>query len=131
MVLDEATSSLDAESEALVQAALEMAIEDQQSTVVLVAHRLSTVVNADQIVVVDDGRVIESGTHLELVENKGLYSKLVDRQLNLNIKMKHKVQSIKDGGNDNDDDNDQNEQGIKVKVDADNIDKLIEQIRSE
>ena len=90
MILDEATSSLDAESEALVQAALDIAIKDQESTVILIAHRLSTVIDADQIVVIDDGQVIEYGTHLQLIEKNGLYAKLVDRQLNLQKKMEEK-----------------------------------------
>jgi len=121
MCLDEATSSLDAESEALVQAALDLAIADEESTVVLVAHRLSTVVNADQIVVIDDGRVIESGTHLSLIERDGLYAKLVDRQLNLQCKMKEKAQGIQN--------NEEDKSEAKEAEEADNIDKLIEQIR--
>ncbi|ETO33313.1 ATP-binding cassette, subfamily B, member 1, partial [Reticulomyxa filosa] len=94
MILDEATSSLDAESEALVQAALEQAIAEQKCTVILVAHRLSTVVNADKICVIDDGQVAEEGTHEELVAKNGIYARLVSRQMNLRKTMREKVRDI-------------------------------------
>jgi ABC-type multidrug transport system ATPase subunit len=81
LFLDEATSALDTESEAAVQAAIDNLIKIGGCTVVLVAHRLSTVVNADKIAVVHDGRIIEQGTHSELVELGGPYSKLVARQI--------------------------------------------------
>eukprot|EP00486_Rosalina_sp_Unknown_P010498 CAMPEP_0201579178 /NCGR_PEP_ID=MMETSP0190_2-20130828/26568_1 /ASSEMBLY_ACC=CAM_ASM_000263 /TAXON_ID=37353 /ORGANISM="Rosalina sp." /LENGTH=327 /DNA_ID=CAMNT_0048013299 /DNA_START=1993 /DNA_END=2976 /DNA_ORIENTATION=+ len=122
MILDEATSSLDAESEALVQAALDIAIKDQESTVLLIAHRLSTVIDADQIVVIDDGTVIECGTHLELIEKNGLYAKLVDRQLNLQKRMEEKANNIEKKKKKNGNEDDQ---------DGDNIDALIEQIRKD
>ena len=79
LILDEATSSLDAESEALVQAALEVLMRDR--TTVVIAHRLSTVRRADRLVVLAEGRIIEEGTHDELVAKKGLYSELYARQL--------------------------------------------------
>eukprot|EP00544_Gedaniella_sp_CCMP2646_P007542 CAMPEP_0202496076 /NCGR_PEP_ID=MMETSP1361-20130828/18841_1 /ASSEMBLY_ACC=CAM_ASM_000849 /TAXON_ID=210615 /ORGANISM="Staurosira complex sp., Strain CCMP2646" /LENGTH=912 /DNA_ID=CAMNT_0049127301 /DNA_START=111 /DNA_END=2849 /DNA_ORIENTATION=- len=90
LLLDEATSSLDAESEAIVQEAIDDMIRGQRSldgtqsgmTVVIVAHRLSTVRNADVIYVVDDGRIIEQGSHEELIANEGgAYSALVRRQM--------------------------------------------------
>ena len=81
LVLDEATSALDAESEALVQAALDALLAAGGRTVVLVAHRLSTVAGADQIAVLDGGAVAERGTHAELVAAGGVYSRLVARQL--------------------------------------------------
>jgi ABC-type multidrug transport system fused ATPase/permease subunit len=82
LLLDEATSALDTESEALVQAAIDRLIKRGGCTVVLVAHRLSTVVNADQIAVVNKGRIVECGTHLELLEQKeGIYYKLVAHQI--------------------------------------------------
>ena len=92
---------MDAESEAIVQAALEHAMHDTQCTVILVAHRLSTVVNADQICVIHDGKVAEKGTHDELLESKGVYAKLVDRQVNLKQRMKTKVKEMtsQNGGN--------------------------------
>ncbi|MCP3993746.1 MAG: ATP-binding cassette domain-containing protein [bacterium] len=79
LILDEATSSLDAESEALVQAALEVLMRDR--TTVVIAHRLSTVRKADRLVVLAEGRIIEEGTHDELVAHGGLYSELYGRQL--------------------------------------------------
>ena len=74
VVLDEATSSLDTENEAAVQAALADALEGR--TAVVIAHRLSTVVDADLIVVVDHGRIVQQGTHTELLAQGGLYSDL-------------------------------------------------------
>merc|ERR1719411_2554130 len=77
LLLDEATSSLDTESEALVQEALDKIIWNRGCTVVLVAHRLSTVMNADKIAVLDGGVIVEQGSHKELVELGGKYAKLV------------------------------------------------------
>jgi ABC-type multidrug transport system fused ATPase/permease subunit len=79
LILDEATSSLDAESESLVQDALERLMTDRTSLVI--AHRLSTVKNADRVVVLDGGMVAETGTHDELTVVDGLYRRLVSRQL--------------------------------------------------
>jgi ABC-type multidrug transport system fused ATPase/permease subunit len=82
LLLDEATSALDTESEALVQSAIDRLIQRGGCTVVLVAHRLSTVVNADKIGVVHKGRIVECGTHHELLENEdGIYHRLVAHQL--------------------------------------------------
>lgn len=78
LILDEATSALDAESEHLVQEALDRLMEGR--TTLVIAHRLSTVRDADAVVVLDGGRVVEQGTHDELVAKKGLYHKLVERQ---------------------------------------------------
>lgn len=78
LLLDEATSSLDTESERLVQDALRRL--SQGRTTIVVAHRLSTVVDADRIFVVDDGRIVESGTHGELLARRGLYAKLYTLQ---------------------------------------------------
>jgi ATP-binding cassette, subfamily B, bacterial len=78
LVLDEATSSLDAESEALVQEALDRLMKGR--TTFVIAHRLATVVHADRIIVLKDGRIVESGTHAELMRLRGYYSSLVERQ---------------------------------------------------
>ena len=78
VVLDEATAHLDSESEAAVQRALSTALEGRTSLVI--AHRLSTVRDADQILVVEDGRVVEHGRHDELLEQGGLYTELYRRQ---------------------------------------------------
>jgi subfamily B ATP-binding cassette protein MsbA len=78
MLLDEATSALDTESEKLVQDALNRLMENRTS--IVIAHRLSTIQNADIIAVIDKGRVIEIGTHAELVKQKGLYNRLIEMQ---------------------------------------------------
>ena len=79
LLLDEATSALDAESEHLVQDAIYKNLTGH--TVLIIAHRLSTIEKADKIVVIDQGRVIAQGKHRELVEQNGLYAKLVRRQM--------------------------------------------------
>jgi ATP-binding cassette subfamily B protein len=81
LLLDEATSALDAESERMVQAALEAAMRDR--TTLVIAHRLATVQRADRIVVLDQGRIVETGKHAELVARGGLYARLAAMQFEL------------------------------------------------
>ena len=78
LLLDEATSALDAENERLVQAALDQAMEGR--TTIVIAHRLATVLRADRIVVMEDGQVVQEGTHRALMAQGGLYAKLAELQ---------------------------------------------------
>ncbi len=78
LLLDEATSALDAESETLVQTALEHSMRGR--TTLVIAHRLATVLSADRILVMEDGRIVDEGTHGELVAKGGLYARLAALQ---------------------------------------------------
>ena len=78
LILDEATSSLDTESEFLVQKAIDNLMEDR--TVLVIAHRLTTVENADTIVVMKDGKIADSGSHKDLLEKDGVYTRLYKKQ---------------------------------------------------
>src|SRR5699024_9553024 len=79
LILDEATSALDADSEAYVTAALDRLMENR--TTFIIAHRLATVVRADQILVLEDGRIVESGSHEQLLNKGGMYRNLYEKQL--------------------------------------------------
>jgi len=87
LLLDEATSALDAESEAAVQQAIDKLIKSGGATVILVAHRLSTVMNAHKIAVVNSGNVIEQGNHETLIKANGAYAALVHKQLSRQAKV--------------------------------------------
>lgn len=78
LILDEATSALDSESEVLIQKALWELMKGR--TAIVIAHRLSTIQRMDRIIVLDDGKIVEEGTHKQLLEQKGLYSKLWSHQ---------------------------------------------------
>jgi ATP-binding cassette subfamily B protein len=86
LLLDEATSALDAESERLVQSALEAAMVGR--TTVIIAHRLATVQRADRIIVMEDGRIVETGTHSSLVALGGIYANLAALQFH-NVHVTH------------------------------------------
>jgi ATP-binding cassette subfamily B protein len=79
LILDEATSSLDSSSEEHIHHAISL-LREQGKTIILIAHRLSTVVNADKIVVLKEGKLIEEGTHAELVELNGMYTSMWHKQ---------------------------------------------------
>jgi subfamily B ATP-binding cassette protein MsbA len=79
LLLDEATSALDSESEKFVQKALDNLMKNK--TCIVIAHRLSTVINADMIYVIDEGKIIEAGSHSDLIAKKGFYTKLYKKEL--------------------------------------------------
>ena len=79
LILDEATASLDTESERMVQEALDYLMSNR--TTISIAHRLSTVRKADEIIVMNEGRIVERGTHDELIEKNGYYKKLYEMQV--------------------------------------------------
>ena len=85
MIFDEATSQLDTESEKLVQEAINNLMKGR--TVIVIAHRLSTIQHADKILVMENGEIVSSGTHSELLENSPLYNKLYQMQFNTSPKM--------------------------------------------
>ncbi|MGQ9680539.1 MAG: ABC transporter ATP-binding protein [Candidatus Bathyarchaeia archaeon] len=85
LIMDEATSSIDAYTELVIKQALEKILKDRTS--IVIAHRLSTVMNADLIVVIDDGRIVEKGSHEELLELEGLYRKLYETQFKEEMKV--------------------------------------------
>jgi ABC-type multidrug transport system fused ATPase/permease subunit len=79
LILDEATSSLDASSEALVQEALDELMK--RRTTIVIAHRLSTIINANRILAMENGRIVEMGSHSELMAAGGYYARLYETQL--------------------------------------------------
>ena len=81
ILFDEATNALDANNEVAIMESLQAFFKDR--TVVIVAHRLSTVKNADKIIVLENGKIIEEGNHKDLTQNKGKYYELVKNQLEL------------------------------------------------
>ena len=93
LLLDEATSALDSESEGIVQGALDRLLETSDRTTIVIAHRLSTVKNADMICVVYEGQVAETGTHDQLVAKNGHYCALVEAQKRRKIEGGHETDS--------------------------------------
>ncbi|MBS7620117.1 ABC transporter ATP-binding protein [Candidatus Bathyarchaeota archaeon] len=85
LIMDEATSSIDAYTELIIKQALEKILKNRTS--IVIAHRLSTVMNADLIVVIDEGRIVEKGTHKELLESGGLYRRLYETQFKDTMKV--------------------------------------------
>ena len=81
LIFDEATSALDAQSENEVQSALDNIIKNKKITTIIIAHRLSTIKNADKIIFLNKGKIVESGTHEELLKLNGEYKILVSKQL--------------------------------------------------
>ena len=77
-MLDEATSALDTESEQFVQAALDTLMQGR--TTIVIAHRLSTIENSDRILVMDNGKIVETGSHQTLMDQNGYYSKLYQKE---------------------------------------------------
>jgi ATP-binding cassette subfamily B multidrug efflux pump len=78
LILDEATSALDSEVEAAIQHCLDKVMQDK--TVLAIAHRLSTIAQMDRLIVLDDGKIVESGTHQALLDKQGIYEKLWSHQ---------------------------------------------------
>lgn len=83
VILDEPTSALDAQAERNINAIILNALKDTNRTLIFISHRLSTTKLVDRILVFDDGRIIEEGNHVELLEKEGLYSKLYHEQSNM------------------------------------------------
>ena len=81
VIFDEATSSLDNKAEKEIQAAIDAALSDAERTGIIIAHRLSTLRNVDRIIVLDQGQIVEQGTHQQLMLRDGLYAELYNSQM--------------------------------------------------
>jgi ATP-binding cassette subfamily B protein len=96
LVLDEATSNLDLQSETKIEAALDVLLENR--TAILIAHRLSTAMRADRIAVVDEGRIIEVGSHTELVAEGGRYAEMYETWVSQSDAAGHVGTTVADPG---------------------------------
>jgi ABC-type multidrug transport system fused ATPase/permease subunit len=81
LIFDEATSALDSQNESQVQNAINNIVKKQKITTIVIAHRLSTIRNADVIMFIDKGKIVEIGTHDQLIQKNGEYKKLIQKQL--------------------------------------------------
>ena len=81
LIFDEATSALDSQNESQVQNAINNIVKKQKITTIVIAHRLSTIRNADVIMFIDKGKIVELGTHDQLIQKNGEYKKLIQKQL--------------------------------------------------
>ena len=81
LIFDEATSALDSESESAIQKAIDNIVKKKEITIIIIAHRLSTIIKADKIIVLNEGTVVETGNHNELINKRGEYKKLFEKQL--------------------------------------------------
>jgi ATP-binding cassette subfamily B protein len=82
LILDEATSALDTPTEALIQESINEVLKISHATTIVIAHRLSTLLNTDLIIVFDQGKIVEDGTHTKLLIKNGVYARLWDAQVN-------------------------------------------------
>jgi ATP-binding cassette subfamily B protein len=96
LILDDSTSSIDTQTERLIQKALDKLMEDR--TTFVIAHRLSTIRRADQILVMDQGRIVERGNHAELLSLEGLYREIYDLQLRDQERFHEETELLKNGG---------------------------------
>lgn len=81
IIFDEATSALDSNNETIVQKSIEDLFKNKDITIIVIAHRLSTVVNCDRLYVMKEGKIVESGSHKNLLSEKGYYFSLIEKQL--------------------------------------------------
>ena len=85
LIMDEATSALDAESQAMIQETIDERIRNRNSTIIIIAHRLSTVRSADKVCYMEDGQIVEVGSHRELIKLNGLYAEMVRREMGAHL----------------------------------------------
>ena len=81
LILDEATSALDTPTEILIQQSINEILEGSKATMIVIAHRLSTLIHMDRIIVLENGKIVEDGSHNYLIKNEGIYKKLWDSQV--------------------------------------------------